>query len=138
MNGYILQENHDGERNRTVLTRLYKRTDNEAESIISSLLLVTHRQHGTKLYTFWMNYQDGSRLDAISRKMLSSGFKKAVSTGARSAIAHKVADTVVNGAKSATQKAVEGAVNKAINKVKVLGKKRCCKKKKYHMLKSQS
>ena len=47
--------------------------------------------------------------------MLASGFKKAIITGARSAIAQKVADAVVNGATSATQKAVEDAVNEAIN-----------------------
>ena len=61
--------------------------------------------------------------DAISIKMLPSGFKKAISTGAKSAIAQKVADAVVNGATSATQNAVEGTVNEAINKVKVLGKR---------------
>ena len=56
--------------------------------------------------------------------MLTSGFKKAIRTGAKSAIVQKVADAVVNGAKSATQKAVEGAVHEAINKVTVWGKKR--------------
>ena len=45
--------------------------------------------------------------DVISRKVLSSGFKKVISTGSRSAIASMVADAVVNGATSATQKAVE-------------------------------
>ena len=62
-------------------------------------------------------YGGSGIFDAISRKMAS---KKAISTGARSAIAQRVADVVVDGATSATQKAVEGAVNK----VKVLGKKR--------------
>ena len=51
--------------------------------------------------------------------MLSSGYKKAISNGAQ-----KMADAVVNRATSATYKAVEGAANEAINKVKVLGKKR--------------
>ena len=69
-------------------------------------------------------YGGSGIFDAISRKMLSSGFKQAISTGAKSAIAQKVVDAVVNGATSATQKAVEGAVNEAINKVTVLGKKR--------------
>ena len=58
-------------------------------------------------------YGESGIFDAISRKMLASGFKKAIITGARSAIAQKVADAVVNGATSATQKA-EGAVNEAI------------------------
>ena len=53
--------------------------------------------------------------DAISRKMLTSGFKKAISTGAKSAIAQKVADAAcMNGPTSATQKAVDI--------------KRCCKR----------
>ena len=60
-------------------------------------------------------YGGSGILDAISRKTLSCRFKKA--------IAQKVADAVVNGATSATQKVVEGAVNEAINKVKVLGKR---------------
>ena len=47
--------------------------------------------------------------------MLSSGFKTAISTDARSVIAQKVADAVVNGATLVTQRAVEGAVNEAIN-----------------------
>ena len=70
------------------------------------------------------HYGGSDTFDAISRNMLSSGFIKATRTGARSAIAQKVADAVVNGATSATQNAVEGAVNETINKVKVLGKRR--------------
>ena len=66
-------------------------------------------------------YGGSSIFDAISRRMVSSDFKKAISDGAKSAIAQKVADAVVTGATSATQKAVEGAANEAINKVKVLG-----------------
>ena len=53
--------------------------------------------------------------DKISRKIFSSGAKRAISSAAKSAIAQKVANAVVNGATSATQKAVEGAVNEAIN-----------------------
>ena len=49
--------------------------------------------------------------------MLASGFKKVISTDARSAIAQKVTDDVVNRATSTTQKAVHGAVNEAINTV---------------------
>ena len=61
-------------------------------------------------------YCGGSGIfDATSREMLSNGFKKA--TGARSVIAQKVADAVMYRGTSATQKAVEGAVNEAINTV---------------------
>ena len=35
-------------------------------------------------------------LDAVDRKLFSSGFKRAISSGVNSAIAHKVADAVVN------------------------------------------
>ena len=81
------------------------------------MLVVKPRGGGSRKYC----YGGYGIFDAISRKMLSSGLQKVRSTGARSANAQKVADAVVNGATSATQKAVEGAVNEAINKVKVLG-----------------
>ena len=41
-------------------------------------------------------YGGAGIFNAISGKILSSGFKKVISTGARSAIAQKVADAVVN------------------------------------------
>ena len=56
--------------------------------------------------------------------MFASGLKKAISTGAKSVIAQKVADAVVNGATSTVQKAAEGAVNEAINSVKPYVKKK--------------
>ena len=42
--------------------------------------------------------------DSITRKMVATGLKKAISTGANSVIAHKISDAVVNGATSASQK----------------------------------
>ena len=56
--------------------------------------------------------------DSITRKMFVSGLKKAISTGANSVIAHKVADAVVNGATTASQKAAASVVNEAVNAVK--------------------
>ena len=71
--------------------------------------------------------------DAIGRKLFSSGFKTAMSSGVNSAIANKVVDAVVNGATStpqkvgktvvkgtasAGQKAAESAVNNAIDSTK--------------------
>ena len=56
--------------------------------------------------------------DSISRKMFATGLKKAISTGANSVIAHKISDAVVNGATSASQKAVESVVNEAVNTAK--------------------
>ena len=62
---------------------------------------------------------DGSGIfDSISRKMFATGLKKAISTGAKSVIAHKISDAVVNGATSASQKAVENIMNEAVNTVK--------------------
>ena len=75
------------------------------------MLVVAPRGDGRRQYC----YGGSGIFDIISRSMLSRGFKKVISTNARSAIAQKVADVVVNGATSATQKAVEGAVNEAIN-----------------------
>ena len=80
-------------------------------------------------------------LDAVSRQLFSSGFKRAISSGVNSVRAHQVVDTVVNGATStsqkvgkavvkgatsAGQKAVESVVNNAINSTKkwIVGKKR--------------
>ena len=60
--------------------------------------------------------------DSISRKMFASGLKKAISTGARSVVAQKVADAVVNGSTSASQKAAESIINEAINTVKPIVK----------------
>ena len=59
---------------------------------------------------------------SITRKMFASGLKKAISTGANSVIAHKVADAVVNGATSASQKASESVVNEAVNAIKPIVK----------------
>ena len=42
--------------------------------------------------------------DAVGRKLFSSGLKRAISSGMNSAMAHKVADAVVNGATSTSQK----------------------------------
>ena len=75
------------------------------------MLVVATRGDGRRQYC----YGGSGIFDAISRKMLSSGFNKAISTSARFAIVQKVADVVVNGATSATQKVVEGAVKEAIN-----------------------
>ena len=80
-------------------------------------------------------------LDAVGRKLFSSGFKRAISSGVNSALAHKVADAVVNGATSTSQKvgkavvkgatsagkkAAESVVNNAIDSTKkwIMGKKR--------------
>ena len=67
-------------------------------------------------------YAGSGIFDSITRKMFASGLKKAISTGANSVIAPKVADDVVNGATSASQKAAEGVVNEAINTVKLIVK----------------
>ena len=61
-------------------------------------------------------------LTLITRKMFATGLKKAISTGANSVIAHKISDAVVNGATSASQKAVESVVNEAVNTVKPIVK----------------
>ena len=60
--------------------------------------------------------------DSITRKNFASGLKKAISTGANSVIAHKVADAVVNGATTASQKAAASVVNEAVNAVKPIVK----------------
>ena len=83
-------------------------------------------------------------LDAFGRKIFSIGFKRVIISGVNSAIAHKVADAVVNratstsqkvgksvvkGAASARQKAVDSVVNNAIDSPKkwFVGRKRSVK-----------
>ena len=56
-------------------------------------------------------YSGSGTLDAVGRKLFSSGFKRAISSGVNSALAHEVADSVVNGAISTSQK-----VGKAVGK----------------------
>lgn len=75
------------------------------------MMLVIHRRGsrgGMGRY-----YHDGSgMLSELGRKLFSSGIKKAISSGTSSAIAHKVADAVVNGATSTTTKKVADAIVK--------------------------
>ena len=52
----------------------------------------------------------------IGKKLFTRGLlKKAINTAAKSTIAQKVSDAVVNGATAATQKATERALTEAVN-----------------------
>ena len=84
-----------------------------------------------------MGRYSGSRMfDATGQQLLSSGFKRAISSGVNSALAHKVADVIVNGATltspkvvkcamSVRQKAAESVINNAVDSTKkwIVGKK---------------
>ena len=52
-------------------------------------------------------YRGSGIFGTIARQLFSSGIKKVISSGASSAVAHKVADAVVNGATSASKKIFE-------------------------------
>ena len=80
------------------------------------MLVIKSRGGDSGLQRF--NAAGSGIFDSITRKMFASGLKKAISTVANSVIAHKVADAVVNGATSASQKAAESVVNEAVNTVK--------------------
>ena len=67
-------------------------------------------------------YTGSGIFDSITRKMFASGLKKAISAGAKSVIAHKISDAVVNGATTASQKAAESVVTEAVNAVKPIVK----------------
>ena len=41
-------------------------------------------------------YSGSGMLDAVGRQLFSSGFKRAISSGVNSALAHKVVDDVAN------------------------------------------
>ena len=51
-------------------------------------------------------------LDVVGRQLFSSVFKKTISNGVNSAIAHKVVDDVVNGATSTSQKVGKAVMQK--------------------------
>ena len=72
-------------------------------------------------------YRKGSGIfGKLSGKLVSSGFKKVISSAASSALAHKVTDAVVKGATSATEKASEDIARGLYTalKDKVVGQKR--------------
>ena len=75
------------------------------------LVIKKPRGGGTRTY----QYGGSGIFDAICSKMFSSGLKKAISRGAQSVLGQKVADAVVKGAVTATEKATHAAVNEAIN-----------------------
>ena len=52
-------------------------------------------------------YHGSGMFGEIGRKFFSSGNKKIISSGASSAIAHKVADAVMNGATSTSKKVAD-------------------------------
>jgi len=55
-------------------------------------------------------YGGSGIIDTFGRQMFSSGLKKVLSSAVQSKAAHNLADAVVNGATSATKRAVETAV----------------------------
>ena len=75
------------------------------------MLVVKSRGGGEKRY----RYGRSGIFDTLSRKLFSSGVKNVISTAAKSAIGQKVTIAVVNGASSATQKAVKSATNDSLN-----------------------
>lgn len=80
------------------------------------MLVVKARGGGKKKY----QYGGSGIFDAITKKIFQGSLKSAISTGAQSAIGQKIADAVVNGATTATKKAVENTLNNAISKAKSL------------------
>ena len=81
-------------------------------------MLVIRSRGGRSCDSGLGRYSGSGMLDAVSRQLFSSGFKRAISSGVNSALAHKVVGAVVNGATSTSQKvrkAVESVVNNAID-----------------------
>ena len=75
-------------------------------------MLVIHRR-GSSLGGMGRYYQGSGVFDAITRKLFSSGIKMFISNGTSSAIAHNVADVVVNGATSTSKKVADAIVKEA-------------------------
>ena len=79
--------------------------------LFQKMLVVVPRVNGKRQYYFG----GSGYIRCNQQKNVGKWFQK--SCKYRSAIVQKFADAVVNGAKSAKQKAVDGAVNEAINTV---------------------
>ena len=60
-------------------------------------------------------YQGSGVFDGIARTLFSSGIKKAINSATSSAIAHKVADAVVNGATSTSKKVADAIIKEAVS-----------------------
>ena len=60
-------------------------------------------------------YHGSGMFGEIGRKLFSSGIGKAINSGASSAIAHKVADAVVNGATSTSKKVADAIIKEAVS-----------------------
>ena len=73
------------------------------------MMLVIHRRGRGGMGRY---YHGSGMLGELGRQLFSSGIKKVISSGTSSAIAHKVADAVVNGATSTTTKKVADAIVK--------------------------
>ena len=58
-------------------------------------------------------YHGSGMFGEIGRKLFSSGIGKAINSGTSSAIAHKVADAVVNGASSTSKKVADAIIKEA-------------------------
>ena len=71
------------------------------------------RRRGSSLGGMGRYYRGSGMLDAIARKLFSSGIKKVISSGTSSVIAHKVADAVVNGATSTSKKVADAIAKEA-------------------------
>ena len=66
-------------------------------------MLVIYRRGSRRDGGMRRYYHGSGMFDEIGRTLFSSGIKKAISSGTSSAIAHKVADAVVNGASSTSK-----------------------------------
>ena len=58
-------------------------------------------------------YSGSGILDAVGQQLFSSGFKRAISRGVNSSLAHKVVDAVMNGATPTSQKVGKAVVKGA-------------------------
>jgi hypothetical protein len=77
-------------------------------------MLVIHRRSGS-CYDGGMKRYGSGVLSDVARSLFSSGVKKAISSRTSSAIAHKVADAVVNGASFASKKVADAVVKEAVS-----------------------
>ena len=79
-------------------------------------MLIIHRRGGGRNSGGTGRYYQGSgMLGTLAQTLFSGGVKKAINSATTSAIAHKVADAVVDGATSTSKKVADAIVNEAVS-----------------------
>jgi len=79
------------------------------------MMLIIRRNGGRNSGGMGRYYRGSGMLGTLARTLFSGGVKKVINSATSSAIAHKVADAVVDGATSTSKKVADAIVNEAVS-----------------------